>query len=134
VSFSQEKPEMSHLVDKLIGNTIHHGPQPQKPSPVQKYQNFEQLNMENLTHPSNNAKKKGRDKNNNNLGQGRNQPSRTNLLGATRTKGTRTPRGAIIIGVKGEITIMLKPTSLVPFVVILVIILIIAPKSLISNG
>jgi hypothetical protein len=61
-------------------------------------------------------------------------PSRTNLLGETRTKGIRTPRGEIIIRVKGEITILLKPTSLVPFVVILVITLIIAPKSLISNG
>jgi hypothetical protein len=61
-------------------------------------------------------------------------PNRTNLLGATRTKGIRTPRGAITIGVKGEITILLKPTSLVPFAVSSVIILIIAPKSLILNG
>ena len=60
--------------------------------------------------------------------------NRTNLLGATRTKGIRTARGAIIIGVKGEITILLKPTSLVPFVVSSAITLIIAPKSLISNG
>jgi hypothetical protein len=61
-------------------------------------------------------------------------PSRTNLLGANRTKGIRTPKGEIIIGVKGEITIWLKPTSLLPFAVILVITLIISPKSLISNG
>jgi hypothetical protein len=61
-------------------------------------------------------------------------PSRTNPLGATRTKGIRTHKGEIIIGVKGEITIMLKPTSLVPFVVSSSITLIIAPKSLISNG
>jgi hypothetical protein len=61
-------------------------------------------------------------------------PNKTNLLGATRTKGIRTPRGAITTGIKGEITILLKPTSLVPFAVSSVIILIIAPKSLILNG
>jgi hypothetical protein len=61
-------------------------------------------------------------------------PNRSNLLGATRTKGIRTSRGEITIGVKGEITILLKPTSLVPFAMHSVIILIIAPKSLISNS
>jgi hypothetical protein len=61
-------------------------------------------------------------------------PSRTNLLGETRTKGIKTPRGEITIGIKGEITIMSKPYSLVPFAVSSVIILIIAPKFLISNG
>jgi hypothetical protein len=61
-------------------------------------------------------------------------PSRTNPLGETKTKGIRTTRGAIIIGIKGEIKILLKPTSLVPFVVSSSIKLIIAPKSLISNG
>ena len=60
--------------------------------------------------------------------------NRTNLLGATKIKGIRTPRGAITIGVKEEIKILLKPPSLVPFVVSSVITLIIAPKSLISNG
>jgi hypothetical protein len=45
-----------------------------QPSPLQQYQNFEQLNMENLTHQSNNAKKKGKNMNNNNLGQGGNLP------------------------------------------------------------
>jgi hypothetical protein len=61
-------------------------------------------------------------------------PNRTNQLGATRIKGIRTPRGEITIGVKGEIKILLKPTSLVPFAVSSVIILIIAPKLLILNG
>jgi hypothetical protein len=60
-------------------------------------------------------------------------PNKTNLLGATKIKGITTPRGEIITGVKGEITILLKPPSLVPFVVSSVIILIISPKSLISN-
>jgi hypothetical protein len=46
-----------------------------QPSAIQQYQNFEQLNTANPTHPSNNAKKKGWNRNNNNLGQGGNQPS-----------------------------------------------------------
>jgi hypothetical protein len=61
-------------------------------------------------------------------------PNKTNLVGETRTKGIRTPRGEITIGVKGEIKILSKPLSLVPFVVISVIILIISSKSLILNG
>jgi hypothetical protein len=61
-------------------------------------------------------------------------PNKTNQLGATITKGIKTPRGAITIGVKGEITILSKPLSLVPFAVSSVIILIIAPKMLILNG
>jgi hypothetical protein len=31
-----------------------------QPSPIQKFQNFEQLNTENLAHQPNNAKKKGK--------------------------------------------------------------------------
>jgi hypothetical protein len=61
-------------------------------------------------------------------------PNNTNPLGATRTRGIKTPRGAIIINSKGEITIILKPTSLVPFLVSSAITLIISPKLLISNG
>jgi hypothetical protein len=61
-------------------------------------------------------------------------PNKTNLLGATITKGIRTPREATTTGIKGEIKILLKQTSLLPFAVILVIILIIAPKSLILNS
>jgi hypothetical protein len=61
-------------------------------------------------------------------------PNRTNLLGETRTKGCRTPRGETKIGVKGKITITFEPTSPVPFASSSVIILIIAPKLLILNG
>jgi hypothetical protein len=105
-----------------------------QPSPIQQYQNFEQLNTKNPTHQSNNAKKKGKNWNNNNPGQGEITPNRTNLLGATRTKGLRTPRGETTTGIKGKITITFEPTSPVPFAVSSVIILIIAPKSLILNG
>jgi hypothetical protein len=56
-------------------------------------------------------------------------PHNTNQLGATKTKGTKTPKGTIIINSKGEI--MLKPSSLVPFAVISAITLTIAPISLI---
>jgi hypothetical protein len=55
-------------------------------------------------------------------------PNKTNLLGATKTKGIRTPKGETTTSVKGEMTILLKPPSLVPFAVSSVIILIIAPK------
>jgi hypothetical protein len=58
-------------------------------------------------------------------------PHNTNQLGETRTKGTKTPKGEIITNSKGEI--MLKPSSLVPFVVSSVITLTIAPRSLISK-
>jgi hypothetical protein len=61
-------------------------------------------------------------------------PNRTNLLGENKTKGIRTPRGPITTDFKGKITTIFEPTSLVPFAVISVIILIIAPKSLILNG
>jgi hypothetical protein len=105
-----------------------------QPSTIQQYQNFEQLNMANPTHPLNNTKKKGRNRNNNNPGQGGNQPQQNQSTRGTRTKGIKTPRGEIVIDTKGEITIMLKLTSLFPFVVILAITPIIALKSLISNS
>ena len=38
-------------------------------------------------------------------------PNKTNLLGATRIKGIKTPREAITTGVKGEITILFEPPS-----------------------
>jgi hypothetical protein len=53
-------------------------------------------------------------------------PHSINPAGAIRTKGTKTPKGAITTNAKGEI--MLKPYSLVPFVVNSVIILTIAPR------
>jgi hypothetical protein len=61
-------------------------------------------------------------------------PNKTNLLGATRTKRIITPRGEITTGIKGEIIILSKPLSLMPFAVSYVIILIISPKSMILNG
>jgi hypothetical protein len=45
-----------------------------QPSAAQQYQNFEHLNTTNPTHPSNNTRKKGKNRNNNNPGQGRNHP------------------------------------------------------------
>jgi hypothetical protein len=105
-----------------------------QPSPIQQYQNFEQMNTENLTHPSNNAKNKEMNRNNNNPGQGGNQPQQNQPTRGNQNQGNQNPRGEITIGVKGEITILLKPPSLVPFAVSSVIILIISPKSLILNG
>jgi hypothetical protein len=52
-----------------------------QPSPLQQYQNFEQLNMENPTHQSNNAKKKGKNRNNRNLGQGGNHAQQNRPTG-----------------------------------------------------
>jgi hypothetical protein len=62
-------------------------------SPIQQYQNFEQLNTTNPTHPSNNAKKKGRNKNNNNLGQGGNQPQQNLPDGGNQNQGNQNPQG-----------------------------------------
>jgi hypothetical protein len=59
-------------------------------------------------------------------------PHSTNPLGATRTKGNKTPKGAITTNAQGEI--MLKPSTLVLFVVSSVITLTISPRLLISNG
>jgi hypothetical protein len=64
-----------------------------QPSPIQQYQNFEQLNMENLTHPSNNAKKKGINRNNNNPGQGENQPQQNQPIGGNQNQGNQNPQG-----------------------------------------
>jgi hypothetical protein len=61
-------------------------------------------------------------------------PNRTNLLGATRIKGLRTPRGTKTTDIKGIITITFEPISPMPFAVSWVTILIITSKSLILNG
>jgi hypothetical protein len=60
---------------------------------AQQYQNFEQLNTANPTHPSNNAKKKGWKKNNNNPGQGRNQPPQHQPTGGNQNQGNQNPQG-----------------------------------------
>jgi hypothetical protein len=64
----------------------------------------------------------------------RTNPSRTNLSGATRTRGTRTPKGEITTNAKGRTTTIFRQTSLVPFVVSMAIILTISPKLRTSNG
>jgi hypothetical protein len=62
-------------------------------------------------------------------------PNKTNLLGATRIKVTRTPKGTITTNSKGRTTITTSGrTSLVLFVVSMDIILTISPKFLTSNG
>jgi hypothetical protein len=61
-----------------------------QPSAAQKYQNFEQLNTAN---PSNNAKKKGWNRNNNNLGQGGNQPLQHQPTGGNQNQGNQNPQG-----------------------------------------
>jgi len=53
------------------------------PSPIQQFHTFENLNMENPAHQSNNTKNKGKNQNNNNPGPGgnnsqQNQPARGN--------------------------------------------------------
>jgi hypothetical protein len=64
-----------------------------QPSPIQQYQNFEQLNMENPTHQSNNAKKKGKNRNNNNPGQGGNHPQQNQPVGGNQNPGNQNPQG-----------------------------------------
>jgi hypothetical protein len=59
-------------------------------------------------------------------------PHNTNPLGATRTKGTKTPKGEITTKSKGGI--LLKPSTLVLFVACTVITPTIAPRSLILKG
>jgi hypothetical protein len=61
-------------------------------------------------------------------------PTRTNLSGSTRIRGTRTLRGAIIKNTKGRITTIFGQTSLVPFAVSMAIILTISLKSMTLNG
>jgi hypothetical protein len=62
-------------------------------------------------------------------------PNNTNRLGATRTKDTKTPKGALIpiYHAKGRTTIFELPV-LALYVMSMDIILIIAPKFLTSNG
>jgi hypothetical protein len=103
-----------------------------QPSAAQQYQNFEQLNTANPTHPSNNARKKGWNRNNNNPSQGGNQPPQHQPTGGNQNQGNQNPKGAITTNAKGEI--ILKPSTLLLFVVSSVITLTIAPRSLISNA
>jgi hypothetical protein len=104
-----------------------------QPSPIQQYQNFEQLNTKNPTHQLYNAKKKEKIKTITTQVKVEITPNRTNLLGETRIKGLRIPKGATTKDFQRKITITFEPTSPVPFAVSSVTILIIAPKSLILN-
>jgi hypothetical protein len=79
-------------------------------------------------------KRKGKTKTRITQDQGEITPNKTNLLGATRTKVTKTPKGEITTNAKGGITTKIfEQTFLVPFAVNTVIILAIAPKSLTLN-
>jgi hypothetical protein len=101
-------------------------------SAAQQYQNFEQLNTANPPHPVNNNRRKGRNRNNKTiLVKAGTIPHKTNPLGATRTKGTKIPKGAITTNAKGGI--LLKPSTLVLFVACMVITPTIAPRSQISK-
>jgi hypothetical protein len=63
-----------------------------QPSAAQQYQNFEQLNTANPTHPSNNAKQ-GWNWNNNNPGQGGNQPQQNQPAWGNQNQGNQNPQG-----------------------------------------
>jgi hypothetical protein len=90
------------------------------------------LNTANPTHPSNNTRGKEGTGTTTILVKAGINPHSINPLGATRTKGTKTPKGAITTNAKGGI--LLKPSTLVLFVAYMVITLTIAHRSLISRG
>jgi hypothetical protein len=81
-----------------------------QPSPIQQFQNFEQLNTEN---PISRIMPKIKEKTETIIipDQEEITPNKTNLLGAIRIKGTRTPKGEITTNTKERITI----TSLTNF-------------------
>jgi hypothetical protein len=74
-----------------------------QPSPIQQFQNFEQLNTENPW-PISRIMPKRKEKTETIIiqDQGEITPNKTNLLGATRIKGTRTPKGEITTNAKGK--------------------------------
>jgi hypothetical protein len=63
-----------------------------QPSPIQQLHTFEQLNMENQTHQWNNSKKKGKNRNNNNLGPGGNNPEQNQPTGGNQNRGNQNPQ------------------------------------------
>jgi hypothetical protein len=63
------------------------------PSPIQQVQIFEQLNMKNLAHPLNSAKKKGKNRNKNNLGPRGNNPQQNHHAGGNQNQGNQNPQG-----------------------------------------
>jgi hypothetical protein len=64
-----------------------------QPSPIQQFQYFEQLNIENTTHQSNNAKNKGKNQNNNNPRLGGNNPQQNQPAGGNQNQGNDNPQG-----------------------------------------
>jgi hypothetical protein len=64
-----------------------------QPSAAQQYQNFEQLNTANPTNPSNNNRRKGWNRNNNNPNQGENQPPQQQPTGGNPNQGNPNPQG-----------------------------------------
>jgi hypothetical protein len=64
-----------------------------QPSPIQKFQSFEQLNTKNPSHQSNNAKKKGKKRNNNNPGPGGNNPQQNQPAGGNQNQGNQNSQG-----------------------------------------
>jgi hypothetical protein len=104
-----------------------------QPSAAQQYHNFEQMNTANPTHPSNNNRKKGKNRNNNNPGQGGNHPPQHQPPRGNQNQGNQNPQGGNN-NKRNKGGILLKPSTLVLFVVCTVITPTIAPKSLISKG
>jgi predicted HTH transcriptional regulator len=105
-----------------------------QPSPIQQYQNFEQLNMK--IHPISQTMPERKEKIITIIipdqEETRTNPNRTSLSRETRTRGIKTPKGETTKN-RGR-TKTFPPTSLVPFAVILVTILTISPKLLTLNG
>jgi hypothetical protein len=64
-----------------------------QPSPIQQLHNFEQLNTENPAHLSNNAKKKGKNPNNNNPRLEGGNPQQNPPTGGKQNQGNPNPQG-----------------------------------------
>jgi hypothetical protein len=94
--------------------------------------NFEQLNTTNPPHQPNNNRERERIKTKD---KGETPNNQTPQLGETKIRLTKTPKGEITMANqdKGETTTF-KPTSLAHYAVSMVIILIISPKLLSTNG
>jgi hypothetical protein len=79
-------PGPPHPISPPQGQT-HDGVNFVQPSPIQQFQNFEQMNTENSAHQMNNAKNKGENRNNNNLGPGENNPHPNQPIGGNQNQG-----------------------------------------------
>jgi hypothetical protein len=88
---------------------LHAGVNFVQPSAAQQYQNFEQMNTANPTHPANNNRKKGKNRNNNNPGQGGNHPPQHQPPGGNQNHGNQNPQGAIKKKRQGRNTVKTNP-------------------------